>query len=71
MSHSDLESYSDRELENELERRQKLRRAGLCSYCRQPFESDLPCRYHERHVDRPSAVFAMEKTPVFRESIAD
>jgi len=47
MTHSDLEEYSDRELEAELERRNKLRKEGFCSYCRKPFDSDSPCRLHE------------------------
>jgi len=47
MIHSDLEEYSDRELEMELERRNKLRKEGFCSYCRRPLDSDLPCRHHE------------------------
>lgn len=44
----DLEEYSDTELQRELSRRDELRRKGLCSYCRNLFNSNLPCRHHER-----------------------
>lgn len=35
----ELEDYSDAELQIEIERRTKLRAAGMCDYCERPLTS--------------------------------
>jgi hypothetical protein len=44
----DLDEYSERSLQAELELRASLRSQGLCDYCRQT--GDKPaCKFPERH----------------------
>lgn len=48
----DLEEMSDKQLYEELNRRQLVRSRGLCSYCHKPLSTfdkpaDNPCKIHE------------------------
>lgn len=44
----DLDEYDTEELQTELERRAKLRKKGLCSYCKRAVTASA-CRFPERH----------------------
>lgn len=48
---SNLYYYTDRELRDELERRQEARKKGLCDFCGKKASSP-PCDQPDRHVDR-------------------
>lgn len=49
-----LDEYPEADLLVELERRKRLRRRGMCDYCRRPIKIDgkrtEPCRFPGRHV---------------------
>lgn len=50
MSHLlDLDEQPESELQRELERRAKLRSAGLCDYCERPVVGSAPCKLSDRH----------------------
>lgn len=44
-----LDEYTDAELQAELDRRYRDRRAGKCDYCHRPFTSMPACKFPERH----------------------
>ena len=51
----DLDEFAEKELVAELERRERLRRRGLCDYCGSPagvlFPNGRTCSHPERHDD--------------------
>lgn len=52
MSHlRDLDEYSDRELENELQQRREREAQGVCSYCGRPGYTPT-CKFENRHLSK-------------------
>lgn len=49
----DLDEYAESELLAEVQRREDLRRAGNCDYCKRAFGKSPPCRFPERHKGQP------------------
>lgn len=47
----DLDDYSESELEAELKRRDRLRKAGKCDYCRTVPNGETSCSRPGRHND--------------------
>jgi hypothetical protein len=47
----DLDEYSDEQLKEELERRRKLAKKGLCTYCGRSVDAPT-CRFPERHSEK-------------------
>lgn len=45
----DLDEMSADELQDELNRRAKLKDQGLCTYCERPLNALPPCRFLVRH----------------------
>lgn len=43
-----LDEFTDLELAEEIDRREKLRAAGKCDYCERSPKSS-PCKFEERH----------------------
>lgn len=44
----DIDEYTEKELNDELERRNQLRDQGKCDYCQQ-YGNTPPCKFPERH----------------------
>ena len=57
MASLDLNAVDEKDLCDEIRRRELLRMAGLCDYCKQPPDSP-PCEFPERHQksERPRAM---------------
>lgn len=47
--HVDLDEYTELQLLDELERRKKVRKRGLCDYCGMPRKTTASCKFPERH----------------------
>ncbi len=45
----DIDDYSDSELRQELERREILRKGGVCDYCERR-GTDPTCKHDDRHL---------------------
>lgn len=56
-----LDEFTDRELLTETKRREKLRAAGLCTYCGRAFDEPA-CKFVGRHHEaRPRVTVPKEK----------
>ena len=47
----DLDDYSEKELRDEISRREVLAKKGLCTYC-EGKRNTTPCQYPARHKGR-------------------